>query len=47
LEALDRRRGEMTDMRPSGGAKVRVTFHGNRRLVALVSLDGDVWECAG
>ncbi|MFN7193899.1 MAG: translational GTPase TypA [Rhodospirillales bacterium] len=26
VEALGRRRGEMTDMRPSGGAKVRVTF---------------------
>ena len=27
VEALGKRRGEMTDMRPSGGAKVRVTFH--------------------
>ncbi len=27
VEKLGRRRGEMTDMRPSGGAKVRVTFH--------------------
>jgi len=26
VEKLGRRRGEMTDMRPSGGAKVRVTF---------------------
>ncbi|MBI1244561.1 MAG: translational GTPase TypA [Alphaproteobacteria bacterium] len=27
VEKLGRRRGEMTDMRPSGGGKVRVTFH--------------------